>query len=63
MIEYNKESALAVIAEAKETVERELEKIYPSDPEGTAAELYNSIKYSIIRRVIVIVFFFLLTGF
>ena len=60
---YNEEIAKSAIKQAVEAVEPELEKIYPSDPEGTAAELYNSIKYSIIRRVIVIVFFFLLTGF
>ena len=47
MIEYNKESALAVIAEAKETVERELEKIYP-EGEGTAASLYEAIRYSLL---------------
>lgn len=47
MIEYNKELALAVIAEAKEAVERELERIYP-EGEGTAAGLYEAIRYSLL---------------
>lgn len=47
MIEYNKELALAVIAEAKDTVERELEKIYP-EGEGAAASLYEAIRYSLL---------------
>ena len=47
MIGYNKESALATIAEAKETVERELERIYP-EGEGTAASLYEAIRYSLL---------------
>ena len=47
MIEYNRELALAALAEAKETVEGELEKIYP-DASGTAAKLYEAIKYSLL---------------
>ena len=47
MIEYNRELALAALAEAKETVEGELEKIYP-DASGTAAKLYKAIKYSLL---------------
>ena len=47
MIEYNKELALGTIAEAKALVERELEKIYP-EGEGTAASLYDAIRYSLL---------------
>lgn len=47
MIGYNKESALATIAEAKDAVERELERIYP-EGEGTAASLYEAIRYSLL---------------
>ena len=45
---YNEELAKAAIRSAVETVEPELGKIYPEKPEGTAAELYNSIKYSLL---------------
>lgn len=45
---YNEEIAKSAIKQAVEAVEPELEKIYPADPEGTAAELYNSIKYSLL---------------
>lgn len=47
MIGYNKESALATIAEAKDAVERELGRIYP-EGEGTAASLYEAIRYSLL---------------
>ena len=47
MIGYNKESALATIAEAKDAVERELERIYP-EGEGTSASLYEAIRYSLL---------------
>ena len=47
MIGYNKESALATIAEARDAVERELERIYP-EGEGTAASLYEAIRYSLL---------------
>ena len=47
MIEYNKAQALAALAEAKEAVESELEKIYPED-ESTAAKLYSAMKYSLL---------------
>jgi geranylgeranyl diphosphate synthase type II len=47
MIEYNNELAVAALEEAKAAVESELEKIYPTD-EGTAAKLYEAIKYSLL---------------
>ena len=47
MIEYNKESALSIIAEAKNAVECELERIYP-EGEGTTASLYEAIRYSLL---------------
>ena len=47
MIEYNKESALAIIAEARNAVECELERIYPK-AEGTTASLYEAIRYSLL---------------
>ena len=47
MIEYNKERALSAIAQAKDAVERELEKIYP-ESEGTTASLYEAIRYSLL---------------
>ena len=47
MIEYNKESALAIIAEARNAVECELERIYPKG-EGTTASLYEAIRYSLL---------------
>ena len=47
MIEYNRELALTALAESKEAVDAELEKIYP-DASGTAAKLYEAIKYSLL---------------
>ena len=46
-MKYNEELALGAIAEAKGMVERELERIYP-ECEGTAASLYEAIRYSLL---------------
>ena len=45
---YNEELAKKAISAAVDATLPELEKIYPQEPEGTAAELYNSIKYSLL---------------
>lgn len=47
MTEYNKELALSALGEAKSAVEEELEKLYPED-KGTAAKLYEAMKYSLL---------------
>ena len=47
MIEYNRELAIAALEESKAAVESELEKIYPEEA-GTAAKLYEAIKYSLL---------------
>ena len=45
---YDKELASSAIRAAVDAVETELGRIYPEKPEGSAAELYNSIKYSLL---------------
>jgi geranylgeranyl diphosphate synthase type II len=45
---YDKDLATSAIRNAVNAVEPELGRIYPEKPEGGAAELYNSIKYSLL---------------
>ncbi len=47
-MEYNKVLALNAIKSTVEKVEAELDKIYPAEAEGTAAELYKAIRYSLL---------------
>ncbi len=47
MTEYNKELAMTALEESKSAVESELEKLYPENT-GTAAELYEAMKYSLL---------------
>ena len=46
IIEYNSKLAAAAIEEAKVAIEAELGKLYP-EKEGTAAKLYDAIRYSL----------------
>lgn len=48
IMNYDKELALSAIRAAVDAVEPELARIYPENTEGTAAELYDSIKYSLL---------------
>lgn len=47
MTEYNKELAMIALEESKSAVESELEKLYPENT-GTAAKLYEAMKYSLL---------------
>ncbi len=46
--EYNKEPAVNALARGRAAVEAELEKLYPAEEKGTAASLYEAIRYSLL---------------
>lgn len=47
-MDYNKELAISTIQNTVSLVDPELEKIYPSGGDGTARELYEAIRYSLL---------------
>lgn len=47
-MEYNKDLAIKAINETVELVEDELAKVYPTDESGTAARLYEAMRYSLL---------------